>query len=139
MRNECHKRHISTSTNWSFKRINWTAIAAIVALITSILTWVISVEVRFARQEDINSVTQRIVNIEKLMTPMLVDWKVKQELKKYGIDINPIPPPEPRGLPPGDGEPSITPIPQLPPLTKLEDGAKRWAENAVQQIPLEKN
>ena len=130
-----HKKTLTRPTQWSTKRINWTAIAAVVALITSVLTWVISVEVRFAKQSDINSVTQRIENIEQLLTPVLVDWKVKEELKKYGV-FHTVP--APMAMPPGEGNPSVEPTP-LPTFDKLEDRAKRWADNAVQQRPLEKN
>ena len=44
-----------------------------------------SMDTKLAKMDATLNIEKRVHNIEDLMTPVLVDWKVRQELKKHGI------------------------------------------------------
>jgi hypothetical protein len=105
-------------------KIDWGAAAVLVPTLLALLGWGISIEVRLSRQSEAKELSTRIQNLETLMLPLLVDWKVEQELKKHAAE-----PPAPAPV-----LPRISP----PKEERLRVDAKKWAEGAVQQRAPEK-
>ena len=64
------------------RRINWTTVGVITPVILAIVGWGISIESRLGKYESSLELSQRVKNLEDAMLPLLVDWKVEQELKK---------------------------------------------------------
>ncbi len=119
--------------------INWSAISVMATFVIIIISWSISVEVRLSAHQastiknlntTIESLNQRVKNIEDLMTPMLVDWKVKEELRKLGIRRSSLTPPSATPAP-------LPPLPPVPPSTEppkeIKESAQKWAESQIQQ------
>jgi hypothetical protein len=126
-------------------KVDWQAAAVVVFIVAALIGWGVSVEVRLAQHAGVEMMSQRIKNIEDLMTPVLVDWKVQQELKKYGMVpmVAPVPPtPVPTPVPPTE-HPMIgreldlpTPVPsstEKPDHSQIEKDAQKWASDRVQQ------
>lgn len=122
--------------------LDWQAMGVIVALIVGVVGWGVSVEVRIAQQSNVESVTKRIKNLEELLVPMLVDWKVNEELEKLGVDSHGqhhVPKPELKIEPKPEEpqpKPEEPPKPNSPPKVdkgQLKVNAQRWAEDRVQQ------
>jgi hypothetical protein len=65
---------------------------------------------------EVRGLTRRIQNIEEILTPVLVDFKVRKELEKALL------PP----LPPAPALPS-------PEQKPIEDKATKWAKDAIQK------
>lgn len=127
-------------------KVDWQAAAVVVFVVAALIGWGVSVEVRLAQHAGVETLSQRIKNIEDLMTPVLVDWKVQLELKKYGIApmLVPVPPtPVPSTPVPPTEHPMIgrepdlpTPVPlptKKPDHSQIEKDAQKWANDQVQQ------
>ena len=122
-------------------KIDWQAAAVVVFIVAALIGWGVTVEVRMAQHAGVEALSQRIKNIEDLMTPVLVDWKVQQELRKYGIApmLVPVPPtPVPPTEHPMVGRESDLPTPvplptKEPDHSQIEKDAQKWASDRVQQ------
>jgi hypothetical protein len=102
-------------------KVSWQAVTFGVPLILTVVVlvggWVVSVETRL-------SVSDRVDNLEELINPLLVEWKVQQRLVEEGVC-------------PIDHEPP-TPDPP-PPVAEVEAAVERirveatgWADDVVQ-------
>jgi hypothetical protein len=115
-------------------KVDWQAAAVVVFIVAALIGWGVSVEVRLAQHAGVETLSQRIKNIEDLMTPVLVDWKVQQELRKYGVMVaptpmSPTPSPDPPVLP-------VVPGPPKRSQSEIEKDAQKWAKEQVQQRPI---
>ena len=81
------------NTNGSISTKFVGAIAAFVIGICGILAaicgWAYSVEHRLGRHEGILSLDSRVSNLEELLTPIIVEYKVQQELEKRQSSFSP--------------------------------------------------
>ena len=71
--------------NWD---VDWGFVSVVVAILIVIIGWGVSVEVRMAQhaslntvQESVDAIGSRTQNIEKLLLPIIVDYKVRKELE----------------------------------------------------------
>lgn len=97
--------------------VSWQVLAFTVPLCLTVVilvgSWVISVETRL-------SVEGRVDNLEELINPLLVEWKVHKRLVEEGVYYE-------------------LPVPVLPPVEEVEATVERirveatdWASEAVQ-------
>jgi hypothetical protein len=85
----------------------------LVIVLIAVIAWGVSVEVRLSNHNTMQSILKRMENLETLLTPVLVDWKVQKELEKRGIK-----------------EPPECERKHLP---KMRKDAETWADDAVQR------
>ena len=89
--------------------------ATIIMLILGLVGWGWNVERRMTKMEASSSLSQRVENLENALLPILVDFKVKEELTK------------------------LSPVPQ-PVLAKKEDianikkGSEKWAKEQIPDV-----
>jgi hypothetical protein len=103
-------------------KIDWQAVAVVVALIMTCLGWGVSVEVRMAHYSSLQEIQNRLEVIEKNLQELLVDMKVREELEKKGIVGLPvIPAPKP-----DEALPDVNQI-----RNDLQSSAKKWAESQL--------
>jgi len=120
------ERH--SSNRWHKRKriaVDWQAITVIVFIIAGMIGWSISVEVRIAQHASVETLSQRIKNIEDVMTPVLIDWKVQQELRKYDVskkyDLTKLGSTGSLSLSGSDQHNS----------EKIKEAAKKWAEKKI--------
>lgn len=58
-------------------------LAIYVGVITALISWGVSVEVRIAKEAEALNLSNRVRAMEELMLPMLIDWKTHVEVKKW--------------------------------------------------------
>lgn len=127
-------------------KLNIGLLEVIVLVLITVVGWAISLEVRLANATDYNS---RLKNLEELMLPIMVDWKVRKEMEKAGHMSGyfehvgcPIPEPAyPAPMPPPDvvgGDPA--PEPDKPPVDvpQVEQDAEDWAQEMIQRPHMKK-
>jgi len=114
-------------------RVDWQAMAVVVFIIAGLVGWSISVEVRMAQHATAEILSQRVKNIEDLMTPMLVDWRVQQELKKYDTtkkyDLSKL------GSISNSGS-GVLSVSSTDNPAKIKEAAKKWAEKKIAEDKL---
>jgi hypothetical protein len=146
-------------------KINWDILAVVVSLLVIIVGWGVSVELRMAQHSTIQSIeasvvsvkgsidalATRVQNIEKLLTPVIVDHRVQKELERLkaeglkGMDTEirpsmimplPSPPPAPAPVAPRKASPQISGSKKedaTDPMAEARKRAEVWAENAIQE------
>jgi hypothetical protein len=138
------------------KQIDWSFASVVLATIVAIISaigWGVSVEVRFAQQASLKTIQEsvdalassvsalnsRTQNIEKLLLPVIVDYRVRKEVEEKLSKALPAPyirSPAPPDLLDPNGSPSITPDVQQTP--KMVSDAEKWAKEQIQkgqQVP----
>jgi hypothetical protein len=109
------------------RKFDWDVLKIIAPLLIALVGWCISIEVRL-KGTSIDNLTRRIETIETVMVPLLVEHKVNDILKEYGISDSKIPklttPPSiPAPMPPS------TPLPiKLPDVGQVRRDAEVWAK-----------
>lgn len=82
---------------------------------------------------EVRGLVRRIQNLEEILTPMLVDYKVRKELEKSTPAPNPAPAPAPptwdRATP---SLPKFSLLPN-PSQSPIEKEAEKWAKEAIQK------
>ena len=122
-------------------KLDWNFISVLVAVIIVVGGWGVSVELRMAQhaslntiQESLDNVNSRVQNIEKLLMPVIVDYRVRKELEDRAAKAIPTPPTPPA--------PKVTSHPHPAPVkSDVESRAKQWAEEEIRrgQQSIEKN
>jgi len=123
-----------------FNWLDWGFVAIVVSLLIVVISWGVSVEIRMTQhasidrvQESVDTVASRIQNIEKLLLPVIVDYKVRKELEDRAAraaasiseyPINPAPAPSIRSIKP------VKPTTAKKP-DDLEHRAQKWAEQEI--------
>jgi hypothetical protein len=131
------------------KQVDWSFVSVILAAIIAIISaigWGVSVETRLSQhaslntiQESVDNLVGRTQNIEKLLLPVIVDYKVRKEVEEKLSKALPAPyirSPAPPDLLDPNGSPSITPDVQQTP--KMVSDAEKWAKEQIlkgQQTP----
>jgi hypothetical protein len=98
---------------------------------------------------EVRGMVRRIQNLEDVLTPVLVDYRVRKELERQGVPYFPSPIPVPAVRAPAlsrgsersgklEVAPSIVSNPPNPPNPKvmqkpIEEAAQRWAQEAIQR------
>ena len=63
-------------------------LAICVGVITALISWGVSVEVRIAKEAEALNLSNRVRAMEELMLPILIDWKTHVEVKKWQEEID---------------------------------------------------
>lgn len=119
-------------------KVNWTVIGILAPILGALIAWAISIEVRLNQYQDSLELSDRVSNLERLLLPVLVDWKVEQELKK----VAKLERPNPVRVAPHQPESSIpdtvgvVPKSVKPVLPKMQKDAEDWAQEAIRQGPV---
>ena len=101
-------------------KINWSIVGPMLA----VLVWVGSMEYRLGKVNSTLDVSQRVKNIEDLMVPLLVEFKVQEALGKMQLPAH-VEHTEP---------PVIDPPPILPyPQSQIREESQKWAEDRIKQ------
>ena len=116
-------------------------------------------EARMSKVDATSNLAKRVTQLEDALLPVLVDWKVEQEMKKRLKEMALVPLPLPPS-PPGLGSapnPNPKPLPPAPapnaptlsfnsgqsifdpgpPPEAMKKAAKKWAESQIRQQPLD--
>ncbi len=107
------------------KKFEWSMFTFLVPIILAVIGWGISVEVRMsksdvlidakvAKMDSALDFSERVKHIEDMLLPLLVDWKVNQELKKL----------------------QSKPMAAVP--DKVREDAKQWAELEIKKMHTER-
>jgi|GEM_PF-4405330 len=124
-----------------FNWLDWGFVAIVVSLLIVVISWGVSVEIRMTQhasidrvQESVDTVASRIQNIEKLLLPVIVDYKVRKELEDRAAKtttsifsespVNPAPAPSIRSVKP------VKPTTAKKP-DDVEHRAQKWAEQEI--------
>jgi len=117
-------------SNANYARFNWTALAIMITALIAVMGWAISVESRLTEYKASMNLNERVKNLEELMVPVLVDYKVKKEMEKLEAER------AVRRAASGKskGPAMVAPNP-VPPVidAKIEEKARNWAEDQVWQ------
>ena len=141
------------------KKFEWSMLAFLAPFVLAVIGWGISVEVRMstsnalidtkvAKMDNALNFSDRVKHIEDLMLPLLVDWKVNQEMKKI---LNPKadwgPPADPfvkvpAGVPAGSAPAGTDPSKKYTTLNqskaewynKIEKEAENWAKLEITKL-----
>ena len=114
-------------------RIDWGFISVVFAILIVSVGWGVSVEIRMSQQvsikniqESVDALVSRTQNIEKLLVPVIVDYRVRKEVEEKMSKIKhpPVPSPVPTSAP------SLPVVTQTP---EMINNAKRWAEDRIRE------
>jgi hypothetical protein len=135
------------------KQTYWNFVLSVVTVVLgfgSVIGWGVSVEIRMSQnasfntiQDSIDTLVGRTQNIEKLLLPVIVDYKVRKEIEeKMSKILPPIPFPTPPILLEKPVIKSPTKVPTIAPsyvepnvqqTPEMIDKAKKWAEEKIQE------
>ena len=111
-------------------RIDWGFISVISAILIVSIGWGVSVEIRMSQhasmkniQESVDTLVSRTQNIEKLLVPVIVDYRVRKEVEEKIAKFK-------------HHSPSPTSAPSLPNVTQTPEminNAKMWAEDRIRE------
>lgn len=142
--------------------IDWGFVSVIVAVLIVAVGWGVSVEIRMSQhasfntiQESIDTLVSRIQNIERLLIPVIVDYRVRKEVEEKMSKVSMLPPPIPslplapapvpalpeditQGVPELRGRSSSLLNPSQSPQEKkwikeAETTAERWVKEKIQE------
>lgn len=114
-------------------KIDWNIVSIILSILIVTVGWGVSVEIRMAQhasmndlEESIDHLTTRVSNLEELLIPIIVDYRVQKEVE-ITKKKETIPPPMPP-MPPNNEKPKDTP---MKPLSQVISDAERWTQEAI--------
>lgn len=116
----------------------WAAIGVIVPLLAVVVGWAWSVEGRLGTYQTTLDVSDRVKNLETLLVPLLVEYKVQERMKELsgntgmGFSGPPMPPPPP-SISYGDGVRAEPPAEYIPPEEEIREEAREWANEQMKQ------
>lgn len=112
-------------------KIDWQAVAVVVALLMTVLGWGVSVEVRMAHYSSLQEIHDRLGVIEKNLQDLLVDMKVREELEKKGVVMPSLLPEIPAPMPPiaSDEQPKLPNVGQV--REEIQNESRKWAESQL--------
>jgi prefoldin subunit 5 len=115
-------------------KIDWGFISVVFAILIVSIGWGVSVEIRMSQQasmktiqESVDALVSRTQNIEKLLIPVIVDYKVRKEveekiakIKHHAPTLSPVP------------APAVS-LPVVSQTPEMINDAKRWAEDRIME------
>jgi len=106
------------------KKTNWPAVGVVVVVLLAWIGWENSQEKRIADFHTAADLSERVQNLENLLVPLLVEFKVQQALAERA--------PEPPVVEPIPIEPDVHIPPREQPAAVREE-AEKWANERIKQ------
>lgn len=114
-------------------KIDWSIVSFIASLLIVVISWGVSVEVRMTRHVSIQTVedsvevlTVRVANLEQLLVPIIVNYRVQEELKKVDTSASSESPRKPVLIEAKPGEP-------ISRTKKILEDATRWTHQELEK------